>query len=112
MCCKLEKQCRFADLQGVAGRQSYWNLSGLEEQEEKVFEQIAPKIEGPGEKVARALGVQPAMLNRWKSTGCRRSKIRVLTLCASTLQKVFRCLHQPKMWPTVTQEKRVLTVTQ
>ena len=77
-----------------------------------VFEQIAPKIEGPGEKVARALGVQLAVLNRWKSTGCRRSKIRVLTLCASTLQKVFRCLHQQKMWPTVTQEKRVLTVTQ
>ena len=47
MCCKLEKQCRFADLQGVAGRQSYWNLSGLEEQEEKVFVQIAPKIRGP-----------------------------------------------------------------
>ena len=47
MCCKLEKQCRFADLQGVAGRQSYWNLSGLEDQEEKVFVQIAPKIRGP-----------------------------------------------------------------
>ena len=71
-----------------------------------VFEKIAPKTEGPGEKVARALGVQLAVLNRWKSTGCRRSEIRVLTLCASTLQKVFRCLHQQKMLPTVTQEKR------
>ena len=38
------KQCRFADLQGVAGRQSYWNVSGLEGQEEKVFEEKAPKI--------------------------------------------------------------------
>ncbi len=41
---ELVKQCRIADLQGVAGRQSYWNVSGLEGQEEKVFEQKAPKI--------------------------------------------------------------------
>ena len=71
-----------------------------------VFEQKAPKIEDRVEKCARALGVQLAVLNGWKSTGCRRSKIRVLTLCASTLQKVFRCLHQQKMWPTVTQVRR------
>ena len=71
-----------------------------------VFEKIAPKTEGQVEKVARVLGVQLAVLNRWKSTGCRRSKIRVLTLCASTLQKVFRCLHQQKVLPTVTQKKR------
>ena len=103
---ELEKQCRFAGLQGVAGRQSYWNLFGLKEQEEKVFEQKAPKTEVQVPKVGRALEVQLAVLNRWKSTGCRRSKIRVLTLCASTLQKVFRCLHQQKVLPTVTQEKR------
>ena len=42
---ELMKPCRFAGLQGVAGRQSYWNLFGLKEQEEKVFEQKAPKTE-------------------------------------------------------------------
>ena len=71
-----------------------------------VFEKIAPKTEGQVEEIARVLGVQLAELFRWKSTGCRRSEIRVLTLCASTRQKVYRCLHQQKMFPTVTQKKR------
>ena len=42
---KLVKQCRLADLQDVAGRQSNWNSSGVEKLEEKLFEQKAPKIQ-------------------------------------------------------------------
>ena len=30
----------------------------------------------------------------------------MLTLCASTRQKVYRCLYQQEMFPTVTQKKR------